>query len=124
MTVLLGDTDTDSLARLADDLRREGFTVITVPDGEQALRLCQTDHPDIVVLATDLPRISGFDVCRWIREQGSTPVILLSTVDTYEERVQGFRAGADGWVTKPCGPAELAARIRAVWQQAVGDLTL
>ena len=71
-----------------------------------------------------LPDLSGFEVCRLIREQGSTPVILLSASGTKEQVVQGFRVGADDWVTKPCSPKMLALRVRSVWQQAIGDITL
>ena len=122
MKVLLTEANADFLDRLADGLRREGFIVITVSEGEEALDRWRADSPDVVVLDMDLPRLSSFEVCRQIREQGRTPVILLSAVNTEEHRVRGFRVGADDWVAKPIGSAELALRIRAVWQWAVGDL--
>jgi DNA-binding response OmpR family regulator len=117
MKVLLGDTDTDLLGWLAHSLRDGGFTVSTATDGEAALQRWQADQPDLVVLEVDLPGRSGLDVCRWIRESGSTPVILMSAQTTDARVVEGFRAGADDYVGKPIRPRELALRIRAVWRQ-------
>ena len=122
MKILLVDDDPDSLDLLTYALRREGFAIITAADGRQALQRWQAEQPDLVLLEVALPDLSGFDVCRLIREQGSTPVVLLSDRTTKESLVQAFRVGADDWVTKPCSPEELAVRIRAVWRWAVEDL--
>ena len=121
MKILLVDADMEFLDAVASALRSEGFDIITASDGEQALRLSHDEQPDAVVLEADLPRLSGFGVCEQIRENGPTPVILLSVIDTEEHRVQGYRAGADTCLAKPIDPAELALRIRAVWHGAVGD---
>ena len=122
MRILLGDADGDALDVTAQGLRREGLSVITATDGSQALRRWQADHPDVVVLEADLPQLSGFEVCRQIRESGSTPVVLLSALATDEYVVRGFRLGADDYVVKPFRPRELALRIRAIWRR-ITELT-
>ena len=122
MNLLFVDPDAPALAVSAQALRREGFDVITATDGRQALQRWQAERPDLVLLEVGLPDLSGFDVCRLMREQGSTPVILLSAVATNEQIVQGFRVGADDYVLKPIRPQELVRRIQRVWQCAVIDL--
>src|SRR5205814_5166195 len=78
MKVLLVDDDVDLLDLLSYALRRAGYAVVVAPDGEQAIRKWQAEHPDLVLLDIVLPRICGFEVCRRIRRQGRTPVILLT----------------------------------------------
>ena len=118
MKVLLAEANIDLLGRLADGLRHAGFTVMTASDGEEALRRWRADQPEVVVLDVDLPGLSGFEVCRQIRESGPTPVILLSAWTADEQVVHGFRIGADDYVTKPFSLRELAMRIRAVGRWA------
>ena len=122
LNVLLVDTESELLNELAAALRQEGFSISLASDGREALQHWQTDRRDVVVLKAELPDLTGFEVCRQIRETGSTPVILVLDVATNEHVVQAFRVGADDWVTKPCNSEELALRIRTVWQWAVGDL--
>ncbi len=114
MRILLVDGDSNVLNVTAAALKSEGFTILTARDGHEALRRWQADQPDLVVLEVNLPRLSGLDVCRQIRESGSTPVILLSAQTTDDQVVEGFRAGADDYLGKPVRPRELALRIRAV----------
>ena len=118
MKVLLVDDDLDLLDVTAYALRREGFNVIVAADGSQALRRWESDQPDVVVLDLRLPRLSGFEVCRKIREKGTTPVILLTSLDEEEHILQGFRLGADDYVTKPFSTKQLSMRIRAVARRA------
>src|SRR5919199_3724724 len=106
--VLLVDDDPDLLDVTSYALRREGHQVIPVPDGVQALRRWQTEAPDIVLLDVGLPRLSGFEVCRTIRAQSRTPVILLTAHKEEEEVVRGFGLGADDYVTKPFSHRQLA----------------
>ena len=114
MKILLVDDDSDLLDVTAYALRREGLNVIVATDGQQALRRCEGERPDLVVLDVGLPRTDGFEVCRRIRQGSSTPVILLTGLSADEHVVRGFRAGADDYVTKPFSPRQLAARIRAI----------
>jgi DNA-binding response OmpR family regulator len=137
MKIMLVDDDPDLLDVTAYALRREGFTVLLAQDGEQALRRWQAETPDVVVLDVVLPALDGLQVCRAMRQRQDTPVILLSGRTDEEHIVQGFRAGADDYVTKPFSPRQLALRIRAVARRAarstepdhagdlrLGDLTL
>ena len=120
MKILLVDDDPDFLDLLTYTLRREGFDIITAADGRQALQRWRAEEPDVVVLDVTMPLLSGFEVCRQIREAGPTPVILL-TSSTGEVNVdQGFQVGADDYVKKPFSPRQLVMRIRAVWRRASG----
>lgn len=121
MKVLLVDDDVDLLDVTGYALRREGFNVVSAVDGQQALRLWEGLQPDVVVLDIGLPRVSGFDVCRRIREKAATPVIFLSGRTDEANVVQGFRLGGDDYVTKPFSTKQLAMRIRAVARRVVRD---
>lgn len=121
MKILLVDDDTDLLDVTAYALRREGFNVIVATDGVQALRRWQADEPDLVLLDVGMPRMSGLEVCRKIRQESSTPVIMLTAAGDEEHVVQGFRHGADDYVTKPFSPKQLALRIRAVMRRSSGQ---
>jgi DNA-binding response OmpR family regulator len=132
MRVLLVDDDTDLLDVTAYALRREGFTVLLGQTGEQALQCWETEQPSVVVLDVGLPDVSGYQVCSTIRKEGTTPVILLTAHNQEDDIVQGFRAGADDYVTKPFSHRQLALRIRAVARrggqnnqlQPAGELTV
>ncbi len=117
MKVLLVDDDADLLDVTAYALHREGFTVLLAGDGPQALRRWQADGPDVVVLDVRLPRMGGFEVCRQIRQSSSTPVILLTALIEEDHILQGFRLGADDYVTKPFSTRQLVMRIQAVWRR-------
>jgi len=137
MKVLLVDDDSDLLDVTAYALRRDGFNVVIASDGAQALRRWEADTPDIIVLDVGLPRVNGLEVCHKIRQTSSTPVILLTARTDEEHVVQGFRLGADDYVTKPFSPRQLSVRIEAVCRRGqqlgereptrelrVGDLVL
>jgi DNA-binding response OmpR family regulator len=121
MKILLVDDDTDLLDVTAYALRREGFNVIVATDGTQALRRWQSDEPDLILLDVGMPRMSGFEVCRKIRQVASTPIIMLTAASDEEHVVQGFRHGADDYVVKPFSPKQLALRIRAVMRRSSGQ---
>jgi DNA-binding response OmpR family regulator len=135
--LLLVEDDPDLLEVTAYALRREGFNVIMAEDGRQALRIWQANRPDVVILDLGLPEIDGLQVCRTIRQHDDTPVIMVTAQADEDQVVQGFRVGADDYVTKPFSPRQLAWRIRAVARRAAsaaaaarppalqfGDLTL
>src|ERR1700737_1381822 len=121
MKILIVDDDTDLLDVTAYALRREGFNVIVAIDGTQALRRWQSEEPDLILLDVGMPRMSGFEVCRKIRQTASTPVIMLTAAGDEEHVVQGFRHGADDYVVKPFSPKQLALRIRAVMRRSTGQ---
>jgi two-component system, OmpR family, response regulator ResD len=95
-------------------LRRDGHTVVSATDGEEALEAFRESEPDLVVLDLMLPKISGLEVCRRMRTDRRVPLIMLTARGEEEERIVGLSLGADDYVVKPFSPRELAARVAAV----------
>src|SRR3712207_8328426 len=102
------------MGTLAYNLSRQGFSVKGATTGTEALRLAKKMRPDLILLDIMLPGESGIEVCERIREGDQEVVIVMVTAKNSEEdKVRGFEAGADDYVTKPFGMKELAARINA-----------
>jgi two-component system OmpR family response regulator len=122
--LLVVDDEATILELLSGSLRLAGFEVVTAASGAEALRAASSARPDLVLLDVMMPGGDGFEVVRWIRSTGpDVPVIFLTARDEVPDRVAGFAAGADDYVTKPFSLDEVLARIRAVLkrtQQAVG----
>jgi two-component system response regulator VicR len=95
-------------------LRREGYTVLTATNGDEALRLYRQHRPDLVVLDLMLPQLSGMEVYRHMQAEQLVPVIMLTAKGSEEERIIGLSVGADDYVSKPFSPRELVARVHAV----------
>jgi two-component system phosphate regulon response regulator PhoB len=110
--------DEDSLATLLQyNLQKEGYDVALAGDGEEALLLVDERLPDLVVLDWMLPKVSGIEVCRRLRQRNETrnlPIIMLTARGEESDRVRGLDTGADDYVVKPFSMTELTARIRAV----------
>ncbi|HEV7386388.1 MAG TPA: phosphate regulon transcriptional regulator PhoB [Phenylobacterium sp.] len=110
--------DEDSLATLLQyNLQKEGYDVALAGDGEEALLLVDERLPDLIVLDWMLPKISGIEVCRRLRQRNETrnvPIIMLTARGEETDRVRGLDTGADDYVVKPFSMTELTARIRAV----------
>jgi DNA-binding response OmpR family regulator len=112
--VLLVEDDPAILRGLEMNLHAEGYEVLTATDGAAALRLCRETAVDLVVLDIMLPRVNGYEVVAALRQRrDEVPVILLSARGSEVDKVIGLEAGADDYVTKPFGVAELLARIEA-----------
>ncbi len=94
-------------------LRAAGFEVATAPDGVAGLERFRADAPDLVLLDIMLPRLDGLDVCRAIRRESTTPIVMLTARGDTIDIVVGLEAGADDYVRKPFEMAELVARVRA-----------
>jgi DNA-binding response OmpR family regulator len=118
MKALIVDDDRVLADVLAFTLRREGFQVIQAYDGESALEQWAEAQPDLLVLDVNLPRLDGFSVCRRIREQSDTPIILLTVRGEEDDIVHGLDLGADDYITKPFSPRQLVARAQAVLRRA------
>ncbi len=101
-------------------LRRDGHTVISAADGEEALDLFRRNEPDLVVLDLMLPKMSGIEVCRRMNAERRVPLIMLTARGEEEDRIVGLSLGADDYVVKPFSPRELAARVAAVLRRT-GD---
>ena len=110
--------DEDSLATLLQyNLEKEGYQVSVAGDGEEALLLIDEKLPDLIVLDWMLPKISGIEVCRRLRQRADTrnaPIIMLTARGEETDRIRGLDTGADDYVVKPFSMTELTARIRAV----------
>src|SRR3954447_9421655 len=101
MKVLVAEDDLDQLDVLTFTLRREGYTVLGATDGVQALERFKQDIPDLVLLDGGMPKLDGFEVCRRIRHESDTPVIMVTDRAREEDILKGLHAGADDYVTKP-----------------------
>src|SRR3954452_6395887 len=110
--------DEDSLATLLQyNLQKEGYDVALAGDGEEGLLLVDERLPDLIVLDWMLPKLSGIEVCRRLRQRNETrnvPIIMLTARGEETDRIRGLDTGADDYVVKPFSMTELAARIRAV----------
>ena len=112
--VLLVDDEPDILAPVRYALERDGFVTEIALDGERGLDLVRRARFDVVVLDVMLPRLSGLDVCRVLRNESDVPIIMLTAREDEVDRVLGLELGADDYVTKPFSTAELLSRIRAI----------
>jgi len=99
---------------LAYNLVRQGYEVETAGDGQAALEAARTSHPDLILLDIMLPGIDGFEVCRILRQEMTTPVLMLTARDDEIDRVVGLEVGADDYLTKPFSMRELVARVKAM----------
>ena len=114
-TVLVVEDENTLAAVLSDNLRHEGYSVTTAPDGEIAYRSWSDSPPDLVVLDVMLPGINGVDLCRRLRAQGDqTPVLFLSARSQAKDRVEGLVAGGDDYLAKPFHLEELLLRIKSL----------
>jgi two-component system response regulator VicR len=111
--ILVVDDEKNIVDILAFNLRKEGYEVITAADGKQGLEAAFSQDPDLILLDVMMPEISGFDVCKKIREKMSTPIIMLTARAEELDKVLGLELGADDYVTKPFGVRELIARVKA-----------
>ena len=119
-SVLLVDDDPKLLGLLENYFAKEGFTVLTARDGEEALRVFHKEQPQLLVLDLMLPKIDGRDVCRTIRQDSTVPIIMLTARDAEFDRLMGLELGADDYVTKPFSMRELVARVRALLRRTYG----
>lgn len=103
---------------------KEGYRVLTASDGMQALSVARHEHPDAIILDVMLPLMSGFEVCRILRHEMGTPILMLTARDEEVDRVVGLDIGADDYMTKPFSMRELMARVRALLRRSeMGDTT-
>ncbi len=116
--VLVVDDDLQILRALRINLSAHGYQVLLAPDGGTALRTAADGHPDVVVLDLGLPDMDGTEVIEGLRGWTSVPIIVLSARTDAADTVRALDAGADDYVTKPFGMAELLARLRAAVRRA------
>jgi DNA-binding response OmpR family regulator len=122
--ILLIEDDPALAQTLKEGLEREGYVVTWQTSGTMAIAHARTHVPHLILLDIRLPDLSGFDVCRQMRQMGlRQPVIMLTARAEETDKVLGLEMGADDYVTKPFGLRELLARIRAQLRRAYGDLS-
>jgi DNA-binding response OmpR family regulator len=114
MKALVVDDDRVLADVVAFALRREGFQVIQAFDGISALQRWAEDKPDIIFLDINLPKLDGFSVCRRIRKESNTPIIMLTVRVDEDDIIRGLEIGADDYICKPFSPRQMLARAKAV----------
>ena len=112
-TILVVEDEPALRYTLSYNLKKDGFTVEAVGDGRAALDSARKLKPDLIVLDLMLPEIDGFDVCRILRKEMTTPILMLTARDDEIDRVVGLEVGADDYLTKPFSMRELMARVKA-----------
>lgn len=119
-TVLVVDDEPTLVATLRYNLEREGYRVVTAGDGEAAISMARSDHPDLLILDLMLPTMDGLQVCRILRREMSLPILMLTAKGDEVDKVVGLELGADDYVTKPFSMRELLARVRALLRRSEG----
>jgi two-component system KDP operon response regulator KdpE len=105
---------------MAPLLRSIGYSVTVAGNGLEALDMFERERPDLVILDLGLPDMDGSEVCRKIRDRADTPILILSARGEEKDKVVALDQGADDYVTKPFGPEELMARVRAALRRSIG----
>ena len=103
-------------------LRRDGYTVSVVHDGDKAMDAFERFQPDLIVLDLMLPGLDGTEICRRVRARSQTSIIMLTARGEETDKIVGLGMGADDYVTKPFSPRELAARVKAVLRRAKNNV--
>ncbi len=115
--ILIVDDDLDTLRLVGLMLQHQGYAIIAASSGIQALSLAQTDRPDLVLLDILMPEMDGYEVARKLRTDATTtsiPIIMFTAKTQVDDKIQGYEAGADDYLTKPTQPRELFAHVKAV----------
>lgn len=121
--ILVVEDEANIALALEDDLKKEGYDVEIVGDGERACGRALKEAFDLILLDVMLPRKDGFDVCRDLRRaRVRTPILMLTAKTQEAEKILGLELGADDYVTKPYSPRELRARIKALLRRAADEL--
>jgi DNA-binding response OmpR family regulator len=122
--VLVVDDEPDvrEVVNLCFGLRWPEADVVSAPDGDEALRLIESEKPELVLLDVVLPGMDGFQVCQEIRRFSDVPIVMLSARDAEVDKVRGLEMGADDYITKPFSHLELLARVRAVLRRYQNQL--
>jgi len=113
ISILIADDEEEIANLIAIHLEKEGYHVVKVSDGQEAIRVVETRSIDLLILDIMMPIMDGYEVTRRIREKHNMPIIFLSAKTSDFDKVQGLVIGADDYMTKPFTPIELVARVNA-----------
>ena len=116
--ILLVEDDRTLLDVLKYNLQKDGYNVVTVTDGIQALEIARSQKPELIVLDVMIPELNGFEVCRILRRDMTVPILMLTAKGEEIDKIVGLEIGADDYMTKPFSMRELLARIRAMLRRA------
>jgi DNA-binding response OmpR family regulator len=120
-TILVVDDDRGIVQLVSEYLSEKGYRIVTARNGREALFIARDEKPDLVLLDIMMPELDGYDFVRLYRKERDTPIILLTAKTDESDKVIGLELGADDYITKPFGMAELVARIRAVMRRVNND---
>ena len=123
-TILVADDEKQIVKVVKMYLEQAGFRVVTANDGAAALAVFRHERPDLVVLDLNLPEVDGLDVCRAIRRESGTPIIMLTARAEETDKLIGLEIGADDYIVKPFSPREVTARVRVVLRRVTGEVAL
>jgi DNA-binding response OmpR family regulator len=115
--VLVVDDEANIREVLSQYLALDGYVVAQAADGAEALRLAQSAPPDLIILDLMLPGIDGLEVCRRLRASSAVPILMLTARSDEADKIEGFRAGSDDYVTKPFSPREVLLRVQAIMRR-------
>jgi DNA-binding response OmpR family regulator len=119
LKVLIAEDDENIRRGLAEILEAEGYQTVEAADGAAAIALFADERPDFVCLDIMMPELSGYDVCRRIRDGSNVPIVFISAKSEEIDKVVGLELGADDFIVKPFGVKEVVARIRAVTRRCL-----
>lgn len=118
MKILVADDDREMVDLLSYWLKGHGYDVVYAFDGEQAITRWRETLPDLVILDIHMPRLDGFEVCRQMRSETNSLILILTAHDREDDEIRGLEMGADDYVRKPFSPRQLLARIRALMRRS------
>lgn len=122
MKILVVDDDRVLADVITFMLHKEGYEVIQAYDGATGLERWEKDDPDLLILDVNMPKVDGFEVCRRIRSQSDTPVLMLTVKGEEDDILSGFEIGVDDYIVKPFSPSQLVARVKAILRRSRGKL--
>lgn len=112
--ILVVDDERNIVELLKFNLEKEGYDVVVAYDGIEAVKLARDERPDLIILDIMLPGQGGLEVCRQIRKEMKTPILMATAKGEEIDKILGLELGADDYVTKPFSPRELIARVKAI----------
>lgn len=113
-SILIADDNIEIIKILKPYIEKEGFTVIFALDGKEAFHKFEIHNPQIILLDIMMPILNGMEICKLIRHQSNTPIIMITAKSEDADKILGLNSGADDYIVKPFSPGEVVARIKAV----------